>query len=348
MTILLLAVLSLDALPVSGGPIEVLTADFNHDGKADMAVLCANGVKIVLRDGKSWRESANVDLSGSPTSLAAADFNRDGHPDLAVADHDTFGVQVLRGDGKGGLAKHQLIRAKSTGAPHVHGLLAADLNADGSADILFVSSGEGELVPLLNDGKGNFTSGPIVKMASNAWHPALGDLNGDGHPDAISADLSGDTISIALNDGKGRFTVSQRAKVFPRPFYAKLADLNGDGHPDILSVHDDHGRFTLLQGDGQGAFTQVPGSPIDIGREAYGLAAIDANADGKLDLVAAAGDELLVFLQTGNLQFTKSTKPTTGLGGYHVTAADLDGDGKPELIIPNTKQQRVDFFQLRQ
>ncbi len=348
MTILLFAFLSLDPVPISGSPNEVIAADFNHDGKADMAVLCANGVKILLRDGKSWRESVNVDLSGAPTSFAAADFNRDGHLDLAVADHDTFGVQLLHGDGKGGLVKHQVLRAKSTGAPHVHGLLAADLNGDRAADILFVSSGEGELVPLLNDGKGNFAPGAIVKMAGNAWHPAIGDLNGDGYPDAVSADFSGDTISVALNDGKGRFTVSQRAKVFPRPFYPKLADLNGDGHLDILSVHDDYGRFTLLQGDGKGAFTQIPGSPIDIGREAYGLAAFDANADGKLDLVATSGDELIVFLQTGKLQFAKSAKRITGIGGYHVSQADLDGDGKPELIIPDAKEKRVEFFQLRQ
>lgn len=348
MTLLLLAFLSLDPLPVSDAPTQAIAVDLNKDGHLDLAVLCEHGLRTILRDGKAWRTVTELNLPGAPVSITAADFDRDGKLDLAVADHDTFGVQLLRGDGQGNLVKHAMLRAKTTGTPHIHGLQGGDFNRDGAPDILFVSSGEGELIVLINDGHGAFTPGKAFKTARFAWHPAVGDVNGDGFPDAVSADFDGNTIAVALGDGKGGFTRGTIAQVFARPFYPKLADLNGDGHLDIFSVHDDHGRFTLLQGDGKGGFTQIAGSPIDIGREAYGLAALDANADGKLDLVATAGDELVVFQQTGKLQFAKSAKGINGVGGYHVSLADLDADGKPELIIPDAKEKRVEFFQLRQ
>lgn len=348
MTFLLLAFLSLDPVPLSDKPTKAIAVDLNKDGKLDLAVLCEHGLRTVLRDGSAWKTVTQLDLPGSPVDIAAGDFDRDGGLDLAIADHDTFGIQILRGDGKGGMSKAGMFRAKSTGEPHVHGLEVGDFNRDGAIDILYASSGEGEIVPLLNDGKGAFTAGKPVKLAKNAWHPALGDVNGDGNLDVVAAEFDGDKIAVAFGDGKGGFQLGAVTKVFGRPFYPKLADLDGDGKLDIVSVHDDHGRFTLLRGDGKGGFAQVPGSPIDIGREAYGLAAADCNGDGKLDLIAAAGDELIFFVQKGNLQFEKQAKQRPGIGGYHVGIVDLDGDGNAELVIPDAKESRVEFYSLRQ
>jgi hypothetical protein len=344
MTIFLLAFLSLDPVPVPHGPSAVHAVDFNKDNKPDLLILCRNGVATYLRAGNTWKPEAYVEIPGAPTSMAAADFDHDGNIDVAVADHDTFGLLILRGDGKGGLSKRNTVRAKSTGQPHVHGLLSADLNHDGAADLVFISSGEGELIPLINDREGSFVSRPALKVAGTAWHPAIGDVNGDGHFDVVSADFNGNTASVALGDGKGGFTLASKPQTFGRPFYPKLDDIDGDGKLDIYSVHDDHGRVTLLKGDGKGGFTPVAGSPLDIGREAYGVVAFDWNGDGRLDIVCAAGSELRVFDQTKPMVFAGPAKRAEGVGGYHLTRADFDGDGKMEVAIANADKNQIVFY----
>ncbi len=344
MTFFLLAFLSLEPIAVPHGPSEVQAVDLDQDKKLDLLVLCKNGVATYLREANSWKAHAYVEVPGAPTSLAAADFNRDGHIDAAIADHDTFGLLILHGDGKGGLTKQETVRAKQNGQPHIHGLLSADLNHDGAADLVFISSGEGELIPLINDREGNFVPRPALKVAGNAWHPAIGDVNGDGHWDVVSADFNGNTVSIALGDGKGNFALASKPQTFGRPFYPKLDDIDGDGKLDIYSVHDDHGRVTILKGDGRGGFSPITGSPLDIGREAYGVAAFDWNGDGRLDIVCAAGNELCVFEQSKPMIFTAPVKRAEGVGGFHLTRADFDGDGKQELAIANSDKNRIDFY----
>ena len=279
-----------------------------------------------------------------PVEIALADFNGDGRADIAIADHDTFAVYVLMGDGKGGWREGVTVRARATGAPHIHGLVAGDLNRDGAPDLLFASSGEGELVPLLNDGKGGFTPGKSVRANRNAWHPTLADFNGDGVPDAAVAALNGDSIAVLLGDGKGGFSAPVRHRVFDRPFLVKAADLNGDGHQDIYGVHDDHGRLTILLGDGKGGFQQAPGSPYDIGREAYGVEAIDLDGDGRLDLATAAGQELRVFRQTQPGVFSGPVTRAQGVGSFKMVSADFDGDGRRELAVADSAHNRIAFF----
>ncbi len=299
-----------------------------------------------MRQGRTWQQASHIPLNGAPVALAGADFNRDGKADLAVADHDTFGIQLLFGDGKGGLAKGPLVRAKSNGQPHIHGLRAGDLNRDGAPDLVFISSGEGLAIPLLNEGRGTFRPAEAVTLGRSAWHPVLVDLDRDGQLDLVSADLNGGSIAVQLGDGKGSFRQAPGSphKVFARPFFAKAADLDGDGCLDIFSVHDDKGRLTVLFGDGHGGFAQGSDSPFDIGREAYGVEALDFDGDGRLDLALAAGTELRVFYQRPRRRFSGPEKRADGVGSFEILRADFDGDGKAELAIADPDRNRIVFF----
>ncbi len=345
MNLILLLAFALDPLPVEGRPTGVLAADLNGDRHVDLVVMRDGGLTTLLRTNNTWRLAAKVPAPGELVAMVSADFNGDGHTDVAVADHDTFGIQLFFGDGQGGLRRHAIVRAKATGAPHVHGLLAGDLDQDGKADLVFVSSGEGELIPLRNAGAGNFSPLPAVKVGRRAWYPLMADLSGDGHLDIAAADLEGQHITVVLGDGRGGFHPAPGSPhaSFPRSFSVKAGDVTGDGQLDLLAVHDDHGKLTVLAGDGRGGFRPLAGSPFEIGRECYGLEPVDLDGDGKLDVALAAGEELRVFWQKAG-RLVGPVKKAAGVGGFLITRADFDGDGKEEIAIADAARNRVVFF----
>jgi len=333
--------LAVDFVAAAGGPREVVAADLNRDGRPDLVVAGERDIITLLNEKTGWREASRLGELRPASDLAAADFNGDGVADVAVTDHDTFAVTILLGDGRGGWKTGGLVRAKASGKPHIHGLAAGDLNGDKRVDLLLASSEEGEVVPLWNDGQGAFKPGVPVKLAANVWHLALADFNGDGKLDVTAATFGGKGIVVALGDGKGGFAHGPGSPhdAFPRSFLVKAADVNGDGHTDVFGVHDDHGRLTVLLGDGKGRFRQMAGSPFDIGREAYGVEAIDFDGDGRVEIAVAAGNELRVLRGGTNFAVRAS-----GVGSYRMIAADFDGDGRRELAIPDGKTGSVMFF----
>ena len=188
---------------------------------------------------------------------------------------------------------------------------------------------------------------------------AVGDLNGDGKPDLVVGSRSkGPTglygvANILLGVGDGTFQekgLYQTANAGVNANVA-LADVNGDGKLDMLAsgcaYKDCHtGVVTVRTGNGDGSFAgfSVFGTG---GMTPSAPAVADFNSDGKLDLVVAncgSGCEtgtgtVGVLLGNGDATFqTAVTYGTGGIGPRQVIVADVNGDGKPDLIILNTGQ----------
>src|SRR5438067_54016 len=85
--------------PLRGGAFSLTLADFNQDGKPDLAVLdtAAGGVHILLgqSNGRFARAARAFHVGGPPMALAVGDFNRDGKPDLAIVRPQSNSVAVL-------------------------------------------------------------------------------------------------------------------------------------------------------------------------------------------------------------------------------------------------------------
>ena len=112
-------------------PASVATADFNGDGKLDLAVAAgsAGTVSLYLGSGTGTFQKTSVDypIGNDPKGIIVADLNKDGKMDVAVANNGSASVSVLLGNGDGTLQTH-----KDTGiGNHPKGLAVADLNADG-------------------------------------------------------------------------------------------------------------------------------------------------------------------------------------------------------------------------
>jgi len=153
---------------VGSYPESVVVADFNADGKLDLAVAGVGlyestgvNVTVLLGDGTGGFtavQSGPSATGSSPTALAAADFNEDGLPDLAVINPVTGTVAVLLGNGTGGFAS-------APGSPFTAGtqpvaLAAGDFNVDGKPDFAIANYGSNNVSVFLNG------STPPLKLIS--------------------------------------------------------------------------------------------------------------------------------------------------------------------------------------
>jgi hypothetical protein len=170
---------------------NVMVADFNGDGKADLIfqdgfnVNPAVGIMLGNGDG-TFRSPVSYVVGGTPgNTMVFGDFNGDGKLDVAIAVQTNPGtmnfVSVLLGNGDGSF---QAPKTSSTGAVSLLflGIAAADFNGDGKLDL--ASGG----IVLLGNGDGTFQVGPTVTSPGSApTQPAAADFNGDGKPDLAQA-----------------------------------------------------------------------------------------------------------------------------------------------------------------
>jgi hypothetical protein len=310
----------------------------------------------------------------SPFSVAIADVNGDGVADVVVANQEQFGTEssvgVLLGNGDG---TFQTAVAYDSGGVGADDIVVADLNGDGHPDLLVANgctsagycSPDGVLGVLVGNGDGTFQAVKTYDTgASDIYHSivAVADLNGDGKLDvAISHGCGGTTctegsLSVLLGDGKGGFGA---ATVYDSggsgASSVAIADMNGDSKPDLVTVNwcsalcgtstPIEGSVAVLLGNGDGTFQAAAAYPSG-GNGTRSVAVADLNNDGKIDVLTAScgpeacapgfpGGTAAVLLGSGNGTLQAATPNNAGNSPDAILATDLNGDGKPDLVVGN-------------
>lgn len=310
----------------------------------------------VTISGSGFNASSSVTVAGHPH---AATFVDSGHlqvvllgADLALAGSLAVSVSnpqpgggssralpfaVLYVPGTNGGVNYTAARDAHIGGEGCCTTLA-DFNEDGIPDVATVHFTwdldnplpRDELHVEYGDGNGSFRTSQVFTTGSGPIGLVAGDFNHDGHIDLISANtpiigVSGpSTLSVFLGDGKGNFSRRDIDLTFV-PFGLVAADFNHDGNLD-LAVAGSNQTFLFL-GNGDGTFH----AGVTLNLAGY-MSVGDFNEDGKLDLVTNAGGGSIYF---GNGDGTFSAPQSLGAGTpENVVAADLDGDGHVDLVLP--------------
>ena len=317
------------------GPASIALGDFNGDGRADLAVVNAEGVSVLLGNGDgTFKAPMNYGAGVTPTSIAVGDFNRDGKADIAVCDINVGNISVLLGNGDG---TFQTALNYGIGGYPIS-IAVGDFNGDGKPDLAVGDQNDGVIV-LLGNGDGTFQAAATYGIGSSAGQMAVGDFNGDGRADlAVSDEFTLGSMSVLLGNGDGTFQAAANYGTGTGPGSIVVADFNGDGKADLATGN--LYNVSVLLGNGNGTFQTA----VYYGTGPASIAIGDFNGDGKPDIavVNTGSSSVTVLLGRGDGTFLAAAGSySVGSESTSMAVGDFNGNGRADLVTANYKGNDV-------
>jgi len=331
-------------IPVGDRPLAVIVGDFNGDSRPDLAVNSFLGLSVLLNTGggsfaRPVTTPAEIHPMFGPTPTTytiAADFNRDGQLDLVGAVDAPNPplrrvVRLLLGRGDGTFTPRDI----ETGQLAAIG--TGDFNGDRIPDLAIAA--EMSLIILLGNGEGAFQRG--ARIPASADGALVADFNRDGLSDLATKPRTG-ILAVWLNRGDGTFRPPvETADAEP----GIVADFNRDGVPDMATGTE------VLLGKGDGTFQAIRYIPSRRGFP-IPFAAADLDGDSQMDLIGwlyTEGEQNYFSIFRGRGDGTLSL-PVDFVVGWQATGqavADMDGDGRPDVVTSNFRSNTVTLLMPR-
>jgi gliding motility-associated-like protein len=299
--------------------------------------------------------------------LCACDLTNDNKPELIGTkfENTATDLMVLHNQSTpGSIAFNKLdksnVASLNLNAPTGH-VTCGDLNGDGKPDIVTSRSGTtaNSIFVLRNISGATPDFAAPVELLLETGHfarqVAIHDLNDDGKPEIIVANSFNNVLYVFANQSSGgTLTINPTPLKItmdgvPNSLALEVQDMNGDKKPDIVLLQNQGPSLFVLKNQSSASISfstpvsfTIPGAFNDIN-------SADFNNDGKLDLVLTSvfNGQALVLLNQSTLaafSFVTNNTLTTGNGPFGVDVSDINGDGYPDIIIPNRGVGAIDVF----
>ncbi|MHC4786821.1 MAG: right-handed parallel beta-helix repeat-containing protein, partial [Planctomycetota bacterium] len=337
-----------DESPAEGEAIRQATGDLDGNGTIDVVVVIPNEdptvpgtVQVFLNQGTDemgewlgFAANAPITVGRDPSNVAAGLFNGDPHLDVAVTNAGDDSVSILLNDGLG--TGNFIVQAPPVpvgDAPS--GVTILEFDGDGFTDLAVTNEGDDNLLILLGDGAGGFSLPPGAgRVGFSVGSSPMG--------------LQSGVVFVLLGTQGGGFDPVAVYDVGQGPRDITSGDLDGDGFSDIAAVNADDGTVSILLNLGDGTF--APAIEVSVGEMPRAIEAADLDGDSDNDLAVAADDpEIGPSVQVlenrtgdgvpaggGGVVFDPPVAFGVNADPNFVVAADLNGDGLPDLLTANT------------
>jgi trimeric autotransporter adhesin len=346
-------------------PAAAAVADMNNDGRPDLVVADASvGVEVLLDTTVSGAMTSSFSApsafgTGGAVSVATADFNGDGVADVVTAEAASSDIAVLLNTTAAGatapsLAAQQTFAVGAT----PKSVATADFNRDGKSDIVVANFGGNTVSVLLDTAapgatSASFSAQQAFATGDSPLFVASADFNNDGLPDIVVANKADNTVSVLLNTMAfgavtPSFAAQQTFATGANPSSVAAIDVNGDGIPDLVVTNFDDNTVSVLLGTTARLATSASFAAQQTyatGPAPKSVFVAGTNRKALPDLIVAnSGDNTVsVFLNKmvlfdGTFLLAPPQTFNTGASPTYVVAADVNGDGKPDLITTNPSQ----------
>jgi len=334
-------------------PTDVVTGDFNRDGRADAALgilrdTCyCGGVEAVLNMPGPTLEPRFGNGGFAPFHPAIGDFNRDGREDLAVTGvldtpgsppGWTEGVLILRGKADGSFEQKSLYPLDVDERTGHAAVAVGDFNRDGFQDLAVTSPEDDVVSVLLAAGRHTFRRPVEYPAGGEPGAIEALDLDRDGRKDLAVTDGATSAVSVLIGRRRGTFAPPVAYPVKNQPLSLVAGDFNEDGKRDLAVTSYYGGDVSVLLGARNGGL--LPAQSYRVGPETHDLAVGDFNRDGHQDLAVTrsgfvnADEGVAILRGTGNGDFRHRVGVATDTYCCsRVDSAHFDRDGAPDLVV---------------
>ncbi|MFC5467998.1 FG-GAP-like repeat-containing protein [Cohnella suwonensis] len=331
---------------------NVVTGDFNEDGKPDMAVSVygLNRVQIMLGIGDGTFSVGNSYVISSPYHLVTGDFNGDGKLDLATfySSGNYYLSWLALGNGDGTFKDETALNVNSISASTIYdGFMTGDFNGDNKVDL--VMRGDYNVYVSLGNGDINGTFQSLVQTNIGAFMMDFkaADFTGDGNTDLAYVDNSSNTVSVMISNGDGTFAASTSFAVGSGPAAIDAFDGNADGILDIMVANSGSNTVSVLlgngDGNGNGDGTFGAATPYSVISNPKSIGHGDYNGDGTLDLAVRSNtNDISILLgnkdgngnSDGTYQTADNYAAESGTNFVsRLVSAKLNGDNNSDLVV---------------
>jgi gliding motility-associated-like protein len=346
----------------TGGAWSVAVGDFDNDGKADIvSTTSADNTVSVFKNTSvagaitSGSLAAKLDVTTNDSeSVAVGDIDGDGKLDLAVTNRGSNSVSILMNITSSVI--NFATKVDFTTGTNPEDVAIRDLDGDGKPEVIVANIGSNSISVFKNTSVvGTITAGSFAtRVDYSAGTPetlAIADLDGDNKPDIATATDNGfirvlrnNTVSGAINSASFSSSVSFASGGGPG---LAIGDLDGDGKPDLTTANTSVNTFSVLRNTSTSGIIDAMSfeSNVDFttGSSPENSAIADLDGDGKPEVAISnhASATISVFKNTTTSgvidasSFAAKVDFTTGTVNFHLALADMDGDGKNDLVSAN-------------